>query len=400
MPSPKRILLSIGLALSLAGLAQAETPGPMTLPPETLKVPKTWEAPGFKAEGMEALFYEGMPYKGKPTRVFAWIGIPEVKPGTKVPGIVLVHGGGGTAFEDWVKLWVGRGYAAIAMDTCGTVPRGTYGKWEPHEHSGPRGNSFDGSNEAKEDQWPYHAVSDVILAHSLLRSRPEVDADRIGLTGISWGGYLTCISSGLDERFKFAVPVYGCGFLGNNSAWKAELDKLGDRGQRWLAMWDPSHYLPAGKMPKLWLNGTNDNAYPMDSHLKSVRVAGGESTLCIRIRMVHGHYGPGENPDEIRVFANSILKGGHPLARVTETGTEGSSTWAKFKAVDPIVKAELILTKDRNTWNKREWSSLPAKVEADGSTVRAEIPAGTTAYYLNLLDAEGHVVSTEFKAID
>jgi hypothetical protein len=39
------------------------------------------------------------------------------EPGRKVPGIVLLHGGGGTAFESWVKLWVDRGYAAIAIDT-------------------------------------------------------------------------------------------------------------------------------------------------------------------------------------------------------------------------------------------------------------------------------------------
>ena len=48
---------------------------------------------------------------------------------------------------------------------------------------------------------------DVILAHSLLRSWPRVDPERIGLTGISWGGYLTCIATGVDNRFKFAIPV-------------------------------------------------------------------------------------------------------------------------------------------------------------------------------------------------
>ena len=32
---------------------------------------------------------------------------------------VLVHGGGGTAFDAWVRLWNDRGYAAIAMDLAG-----------------------------------------------------------------------------------------------------------------------------------------------------------------------------------------------------------------------------------------------------------------------------------------
>ena len=62
------------------------------------------------------------------------------------------------------------------------------------------------------EQWSYHAVAAAIRGHSLIRSFPEVDAQRTAVTGISWGGYLTCIVAGLDSRFKAAVPVYGCGF--------------------------------------------------------------------------------------------------------------------------------------------------------------------------------------------
>ena len=48
--------------------------------------------------------------------MFAWCGLPAAAAGTKSPAMVLVHGGGGTAFEHWVRLWNDRGYAAIAMD--------------------------------------------------------------------------------------------------------------------------------------------------------------------------------------------------------------------------------------------------------------------------------------------
>ena len=65
--------------------------------------------------------------------------------------------------------------------------------------------------------WSYHAVANVIRAVSLIRSFKAVDPSRVGITGISWGGYLTCIVAGLDERLAVAVPVYGCGFLHENS---------------------------------------------------------------------------------------------------------------------------------------------------------------------------------------
>ena len=39
-----------------------------------------------------------------------------------MPGIVLVHGGGGVPFASWVKMWNDRGYAAIAMSVTGDFP--------------------------------------------------------------------------------------------------------------------------------------------------------------------------------------------------------------------------------------------------------------------------------------
>ena len=91
----------------------------------------------------------------------------------------------------------------------------------------PVGGGFHQIDQPIEDQWTYHAVAAVILANSLIRSFPQVDPNRIGVTGISWGGYLVCIVAGVDHRFKFAAPVYGCGFLGENSVWLDEFQKMG-----------------------------------------------------------------------------------------------------------------------------------------------------------------------------
>ena len=82
--------------------------------------PQTHPAPDFAADGVEALYYSGPPWQGRETRAFAWLGVPE---GTEAcPAMVLVHGGGGTAFAEWVRMWNARGYAAIAMDLCGCLP--------------------------------------------------------------------------------------------------------------------------------------------------------------------------------------------------------------------------------------------------------------------------------------
>jgi dienelactone hydrolase len=390
------ILAAGALSFCPATALAAGKPEPMRVPPSAFQAPHSDSAREFRSDGVNGIFFDGPAWKGKPTRIFAWVGVPRLEPSTKAPGIVLVHGGGGSAFDYWVRLWNSRGYAAIAMDTCGCVPQGTYGNWRRHDAAGPPGwGGFDHADEPIEDQWPYHAVSAVIRAHSLLRAMSEVDASRIGITGISWGGYLTCLVSGLDDRFRFAAPVYGCGFLAESSAWVPEFKRLGAKGERWLAMWDPSQYLKDGKMPKLWVTGTNDFAYPMDSLQKSYRLAGGTSTLCIRPRMPHGHHGPGENPAEILAFADSIVRGGTPLAVIEERGRDGDRVWVRFRSESPIVKAELLYTNDAGPWKDRRWESAPAELDRSASMARATLTPKATVYYLNLVDDHQRIVSTE-----
>ena len=373
--------------------------GPMWNLKKLSKPPVTFPAEGFEAEGVKALFFAGPPFQGRPTRVFAWLGFPKVEPGKKVPGMVLVHGGGGTAFANWVRLWNERGYAAIAMDTCGCVPKGTYGNWERHDDGGPPGWGGWGQTDwPREDQWTYHAVADAILAHSLLRSLPEVDADRIGLTGISWGGYLTSILAGVDPRFKFAAPVYGCGFT-NEHGFAGSVAGLGkERGDRWMRWWDPSSYLGNASMPILWVTGSNDFAYTMNALQKSYRLPKSPRTLCLRLRMPHGHGPAGEGPKEIQVFADSLLKGGDPLPRITGQGRENNQVWATYESKVAVTKAELNCTKDTGKWQDRKWEAAPAQLDGKGK-VTATLPENISVCYINLFDERDCVVSTEHEEV-
>ena len=189
--------------------------------------------------------------------------------------MVLVHGGGGTAFDVWVRLWNSRGYAAIAMDLCGCVPIGTYGHWQRHPAGGPPGwGGFDQIDWPAHDQWTYHAVADVLLAHSLLRSLPEIDprADRrdrhfLGrIPDLHRGGRRPAVSAS-------PCPSTAAASSATTPPGWAEFKRLGpEKAGRWLSWWDPSVYLRQAQMPMLWVTGTNDFAYPMDSLQKSYRL--------------------------------------------------------------------------------------------------------------------------------
>lgn len=365
---------------------------------ELKKTPQSWEAQTTEP-GVKAVWIAGPAYKGKPTRAFAYYAIPAGA--TKVPAMVLLHGGGGTAFAEWVRMWNKEGFAAIAVDTVGTVPElATKSAWDParkrHEFSGPAGwGDFDNIDTPVTDQWSYHAVAVSILAHSWLRAQPGVDPKRIGLTGISWGGYLTSIVSSLDRRFRFGIPIYGCGFLSEDSAWLKNFAALGpERTAKWVRLWDPKSYLALNRIPMFWINGTNDFAYVPPSWQSSYRLPRGKRMLSFQVRMKHSHP-DGARPAEIFAYAKAALQRGEPLVKITKQGTAEDEAWAVFHRRAAPVKAELCFTPDTGKWQDRVWQTLPASIDTKARRVSAKIPSNARVYYLNLIDARGLIISTE-----
>ncbi|MFH1719781.1 MAG: alpha/beta fold hydrolase [Planctomycetota bacterium] len=344
-----------------------------------------------------SLYYKGEPYGNQPTRVFAYYASPATLEATSAggrtfPTVVLVHGGGGTAFKEWAELWAKRGYAAIAMDLAGCGPEGN------RLPDGGPGQSdkekFDAIDQPFQDQWTYHAVANVILAHSLILSFKEVDVCRTAVTGISWGGYLTCIVAGLDNRFKAAVPVYGCGFLHENSVWLNQFAKMTPQQKdRWVQLWDPSMYVGSVAMPVFFVNGTNDFAYPPDSYSKTYGLVKGERNLRITVNMPHGHQ-QGWAPKEIGLFVDQYLKDGIPLATVTRPQLINGKVRAKVKSKTTLTSANLHYTTGTMPINKLDWESVPARIEGR-FIVSPAPPDGATIWFQTVTDSREAIISSE-----
>ena len=363
---------------------------------ELYRTPQSWPCEAFAAKSNQLsvvtesgtvtaryVWLEGLAYKGKPTKFLACYAIPKAADSRSVPAMVCVHGGNGTAYREWVELWAKRGYAAIAMDTCGSIPvrvPGTKFDWISSGIGGPRGwGGFANVNDDIKDQWPYHAVSTVVRSHSFLRAQSGVDPERIGITGLSWGGFLTCLSAAVDKRFKLAVPVYTCAFYDTIGSAEERRKTLGDvKWRRWLDLWDPKHYIPEIDMPIMWLSGTNDRSFPYGSLRKTFPLVKVPLDVVIRPRMPHGH-----------------TAGGLKLPKVSAPTVAGNSTAVKFESGEGFmapVAAELHYTTADGKWENRLWRCRPVKIE--GSSAIADMPSGVTAHFINLVFENGLKVSS------
>jgi dienelactone hydrolase len=394
----------------------AEQIGPWDLDALKSKVPKLkWID---QTTPIHSLTYEGEKYQGYDTEIFAFYASPitlgVAKPGSKFPGVVCIHGGGGTAFAEWVQLWAKRGYAAIAMDLNGSRPPepifDTQGLATGNGHRGlrvrlskggpPHGHleKFDSIGGDTTDDWPFHAAASVMRAHTLLRSFAEVDADHTAVTGISWGGYTTCLVASLDDRFKAAVPVYGCGFLHEGeSVQKPSIDKLAERKAAWVKEYDPGSLLPRCHVPIFFVNGTNDVHYVLDSYMKSYAVVPGEKQMRIQVNMPHGHQ-PGWAANEIGLFIDSKCQGGKALPVPGKPLIKGDQVEVICKTVTVLKSAAMNYTTDAGPRSKRKWHTMPATVNGD-VVIAQKPPAEANTWFISITDERGAMVTTPVKIL-
>ncbi len=383
------LLLLIGLSGCVTKSGSQRETGTWNLPRLTQTPPATW---GNQTGLVQEVFYEGEPLNGKSTRVFAYLGRPADRSTSPRPAMVLVHGGGGKAFKDWAEHWARRGYVALAMDLAGNGPDGRLPDGGPDQSDAVKFRDF--TSDDAVNMWSHHAVAAVVRGHSLLRSLPDVDPDRIGITGISWGGYLTCIVAGIDPRLKVAVPVYGCGFLGDNSYWKDRsiAAMTPDARQRWLHLFDPGSYLAQVTCPILFLNGTTDFAYPLDSYQKSYRLVPEPfRQVSVVVGLPHGHIW---TFPEVDVFVDQVLKQAPPLPRFTPPVVDQGQLIATLLSDAGTGTATLSYTTNTGPWHERVWLTAPATVS--GNRISAPLPSHPDwTAFLSWTDPRGLRVSSE-----
>lgn len=424
----KKLITFIIFVCAFQGFSQA-TSGPEYIKQELIKS-GVYTAPNFEfttdydsyntisVNGtIRGVLFEGLPYSAavngnSETKVFAWYGEPAgLVEGEKVPAVILVHGGGGRAYTEWVAEWVNRGYIAIAMSNRGTVPDDS----ETWEYAGPsQGLFFSDNDGALQDQWFYHAIANSMLSNSLLRDdnfTTHVDKNNIGITGISWGGIINTVIAGIDERLDFVIPVYGCGFLYNSPVYSRQFLMMSTAAQNfYLNNWEPSLYTPLHTAPMLFIDGNKDLQFTLNIFGQTYESSNStEKFLRIEHLMGHGH-GAGRHPEEIYDFADYVTgfdsNAVKPLEFVSETIDSDREITYDYNFEGVVDEAVLYYSKDTLAWGKADenyqWLTKTATLTkgVNSGTVTTIVPDEAQVYYVNINNnTDGRMYSSVIKYI-
>ena len=135
--------------------------------------------------------------------------LPEKREG-KIPATLVLCGhssdGKGCNNYYYAAQTVARnGGAALVIDPIHQGERLQYSKEEDPGLCNLH-NRFNSKQKAYGDNFGNWRVYDAVRALDYLLTRPEIDADRIGVTGNSGGGTLTTLVNAVEDRFAAAAP--------------------------------------------------------------------------------------------------------------------------------------------------------------------------------------------------
>lgn len=311
--------------------------------------------------------------------------------------MVLVHGGAGHAYAEWVQYWVDNGYAAISIDGFGQIPAdGEYSDstvWSVNPDSHMTIDEMQTTDKPIKDQWFYYYLTDVILANNIMRADSKVKTDSIGITGISWGGIATSVVIGYDSRFSFAVPVYGCGYLDEGSSLLNNLMK----NEATKNTWEPSLLLGTVTMPVMWLDGDNDPFFSVDSATKTASMTE-NAAITILHDYAHGQYQGAFAPEILR-FANEQNGIGNGLIKIEKISFSNGRAVLSLDIPDDVrnVKVKIYCRNTPLEYDglhlKDEWQGSSGIVLGDKATVK--IPSEYEMIYISVEGTTGSLFSPE-----
>lgn len=311
---------------------------------------------------------------GQPSLVFAAIAYPPGK--GPFPGIVRLHGGGGSADIPSAISSAKEGYASLVLDVPGVAgaksrsPK-TTGPWLNQPMIGAKPDATGSS------------LFDAVLASAqcvyLLRAQPDVDRNNICVAGASWGGYTaTMVASLVDKDIVATWSVFGSGNFLLGAYTTDQLKKLPEAERKTWEKWlDPGSR--AKHITKPYFISTASN----DRHWSWMAV---QATLADIKGPVNQFFSPNDNHSmtypgnkNMLNFFDHYVKHNKPLlpkviAGKTRRLKDGcAEVIFTVKDTTQLTEAKIYYSDAAPRWTERKW--IPITAIRDGNKFRSYVPA-------------------------
>jgi dienelactone hydrolase len=211
---------------------------------------------------------------------------------TRVPAVVLVHGSGRLTADAVARgmkdRLMGMGLAVLAYDKRGV---------------GESTGEYTGIGPANSERMFDLLASDALAGVQALASHPAIDSSKIGLLGVSQGGWIAPLAASRSAKVAFVISLSGPAVsVGEEIAYShlAGADPGSEAGlsdseieRRFAAFTGPHGYDPEPairqmSVPSLWIIGERDRSIPVARTIANLERVKREVRRPIEIRTMAG----------------------------------------------------------------------------------------------------------------
>lgn len=259
----------------------------------------------------------------------------------------------------------------------------------------------------------FDAVVSGLKALALLRSQPDVDRSRVGIVGVSWGGYMTTMLSGLaGDRVAAAFSVYGCGYYDHGSAGgESLLRESADARQAWLRWLDAGRRAKGTRAPIFFAAAANDFFFFPSAVMATYNDIAAEKNLVWGPNVSHAIPLPGGTRGwtndtwvdmEVPWFEWYLRGRGEafPIVKPGSVTREQSGIRVRF---DPTPSASIMETAvyyapGEQHWLMKQWRRVPGDVRS--AVIPIDEPELPLVWYATATDRRPVTVATLIQTLD
>ncbi|HUS58434.1 MAG TPA: alpha/beta fold hydrolase [Planctomycetota bacterium] len=361
-----------------------------------------------------SLVYTSETYNNQPMRIFAWYAQPKTT--QKIPAVLSIHGGGGSADLPRAQAFAKAGYACLAFDwNTFNDPQQNWQTGDPlPSHPFTTYGTLRYPDWARQfvapeqDDWKRPVIYRAIMAArrglTYLSQQPQIDPQKIAAEGHSWGGFIVQLLAGIDTRPKAIVS--SAAILGWRTRYQQKIEGhlqslTPEEFEQWEKRYDAALYAQNITAPILIRCAAADFFGSIDTlpsywdKIKSPK----------RLQLLPaGNHTFGDVQTRLHWFNHHLL--GAPGFPQTPTITHRPPAPAK-NATDlpvaitvdgpaPITNVTLAYTTSNQQWNRRNWAQIPLQNKKNTWTATARCPhaGGPIRIFASAIDANGRIVSS------
>lgn len=336
-----------------------------------------------------------------PNRIFCASAVPKEGKGP-FPVLFVFHGGGGHA-SGALALATARknpGFAAVAVDYNGqfSPSASPVTQWVTVTKEFRESRTLDLVPDPLNFTM-YHNVQAARRVMDWTQEQPWADKGKFGVVGISYGGWVSLILAGVDDRVKCVVThVSAGGTEGLQSrAGRPQFYEPAEQRPIWLAHGDPIAYAPATRAPVLMELSTNDRFFWLSGAARNQQALGAKAAWLLTPNSDHGSGGP-ELANPGGLWAEYALMGGLPFPEFNDGAfsKDGKTVGIRVGSQRPIKTVYAAWSAGHPVSPARYWRWIEAK-EINGVWTAAlpighEALAGTA--YFTATDIDSRAVSS------